>query len=335
VALFCRTFHGEFSQYFVGRFTVNFLCILSDVSPWIFSVFCPTFHGEFSRILSDISRWIFSVFCRTFHGEFPLYFVRRFTMKFLCILSDVSRWIFSVFCRTFHGKFSRYFVGRFTVNFLCILSDVWRWIVSTSFGSFTQSCFDIFSGVLWWNNSLSCLAHMYILSIFVGLHPAKCDGMLGDRPLWIVVVFVVTLSRYFVRHFTVNYLYIFVASEGKLSHYLSESSMLYCFNFFSCGWGWSNSSCYRATHLIILNICRTFRGEFWAFVDWSVTWNVTVFVRSSNDFCVLFNVCSLLKEKCMLFPWTMTSISWNFSWTVHWSVRHENSCWIISLIKKP
>jgi hypothetical protein len=100
---FCRVYTGELSRHFSGNWrqifstfllgclTENYLDILSDSSPWIFS----TLVG----ILSAVSRLISRHFVGGVSREVSRYFVDRFTVNFIDKLLRVLRLIISIFCR--------------------------------------------------------------------------------------------------------------------------------------------------------------------------------------------------------------------------------------------
>jgi hypothetical protein len=111
---FCRASYCELSWYVVGCFLVNFLAILTDVSPSIISIFIWTFRSKCSqhslrRFSNEISRqfypgtcrWIFSTFCLSSIGKF-----------------------FSIFCKASRSGFPRYVGGRHLLNYYNILLRV-------------------------------------------------------------------------------------------------------------------------------------------------------------------------------------------------------------------
>ena len=81
--------------YIVGRLTMMYLVILSDVSPWVFLDFC-----------------------RASRGELSLYFVGHRTMYFPRYIVVVLWWIFSLFCGNTRGENTGCSVRSLTVNLM-------------------------------------------------------------------------------------------------------------------------------------------------------------------------------------------------------------------------
>ena len=186
-------------------------------------------YDKLSPYFAGSLRWIFRIFWWTSGRKLCRYFFGLLRWIF-CIFSYVSRCSTSLFYRAFHCEYSGYFTGLTNENVLHF------------FRRLMVNILDTLSGVSRTIISILPSVSRLIIEIFCPTTHSQ-------------------LSRYFVRRFTVKYLFFPVVSRwvflilcpaphGQLSRFFSGLSH------------WIISLLFRVSHISYLDIMSAFLGEY-------------------------------------------------------------------------